>query len=218
MCQSQAEGGRRCASHTRPLFMSALENMKDSERITQVTIAQFIDAAVAHASTPSGIVEVLHEANQSRPALARLLQQVADKGREIQVQQGTMKPRPIPRPTAPLTSAQTRVPAGTKTPGGWTLTRHVLDQAYEKHFAIQDIIDTIDNPADVNENLLHPGQQRHMKDKICVVVDPATKSAITCFANWVATAPRADQTDAAALEYRRKYEAGLDRNGRERSA
>jgi hypothetical protein len=189
--------------------------MNDATSITQQTIQQFIEVATAHASTPVGLTEIMHEANQSRPALARLLTQIAAHGRETLAAQNSAKNHPVPRPHPPIGQSAA---APTQTPGGWRLSRHVIEQTALKGFSIEDVMETIDNPHDVNDNLLHPGQQRHMRDKICVVVDPATKSAITVFANWVATAPRADQTDAAALEYRRKYEAGLDRNGRERSA
>lgn len=222
MCQSQAEGGRRCAAHTRPPFLKALAVLRDPNQINQDRIKEFIDVATAHASTPTGLVEVMHEANQSTAGLAKLLLHTAQLGRELLASQTSNagKPKAFPRVVTPIGAAGTQSPykAGTKTPGGWTLGRHLVEQARTKGFDMTDVINTIDTPDETNDNRLHPGQQRHMRGDICVVVDPATRTAITCFANWVATAPRDDQTDAASMEYRRKWEAGLDRNGRERSA
>ena len=53
MCQSRAEGGRRCAAHTRPRFLRALNNIGSPGG--QET---FDEAAIEHATTPTGYAEV----------------------------------------------------------------------------------------------------------------------------------------------------------------
>jgi hypothetical protein len=218
MCQSQAEGGRRCAAHTRPPFVKALAVLRDPAQINQDRIKEFIDVATAHASTPTGFAEIIHEANQSTAGLAKLLLHTAKLGRAIidSHNSGHSKPKAFPRVVTPIDAATVR--PGSRTPGGWTLGRHLVEQARMKGFDMNDIIAAIDDPEEINDNRLHPGQKRHMRGSVCVVVDPEARSAITCFENWVATPPREDQTDAASQEYRAKWEAGLDRNGRERSA
>lgn len=224
MCQSQAEGGRRCAAHTRPPFVKGLAVLRNPETITQEAIKDFIEVATAHASTPTGLVEVMHEANQSAAGLRKLLLHTADLGRNLLAAQtpNNGKPKAFPRVVTPIGAAASagapQYRPGDRTPEGWVLGRHLIEQARMKGFNMNDVIAAVDHPDDVNDNRLHPGQKRHMRGDICVVVDPDTRSAITCFANWVATPPREDQTDAASQEYRRKWEAGLDRNGRERSA
>lgn len=60
MCQSVAEGGRRCAAHTRPGFETALASVTSAHGLSAVVTAQVeaMDAAAAHAATPAGAREV----------------------------------------------------------------------------------------------------------------------------------------------------------------
>ncbi len=53
MCQSRAEGGRRCAAHTRPRFLRALNDIGSPGGQ-----ATFDEAAIEHATTPTGHTEV----------------------------------------------------------------------------------------------------------------------------------------------------------------
>ena len=63
MCQSRAEGGRRCAAHTRPRFIRALAAID-----TPGGQVAFDEAAIEHATTPSGRgdVEALSEGRDVR--------------------------------------------------------------------------------------------------------------------------------------------------------
>jgi len=73
MCQSIAEGGRRCAAHTRPKYqealMSGLSNCMPDYGSHGVTwsgyspevIAALMDASIDYASTPSGNDDVLKD-------------------------------------------------------------------------------------------------------------------------------------------------------------
>lgn len=62
MCQSQAEGGRRCAAHTRPAYRQAVEKALDPPGYSLFGVRQAREegraAVLAHASTPTGRVEV----------------------------------------------------------------------------------------------------------------------------------------------------------------
>lgn len=60
MCQSAADGGRRCAAHTRPGFEAALVLVTGAHGLGAVMQAQVLqmDAVVAHAGTAKGAAEV----------------------------------------------------------------------------------------------------------------------------------------------------------------
>lgn len=60
MCQSLAQGGRRCASHTRPKFHAAVDAVNTAKTRRAQTEAQVhgLDAVAFHAATPTGKVEV----------------------------------------------------------------------------------------------------------------------------------------------------------------
>lgn len=60
MCQSQAEGGKRCAAHTRPGFEAALTTVGSARGGVALIEAQVssMDAVAAHAATPTGAAEV----------------------------------------------------------------------------------------------------------------------------------------------------------------
>ena len=74
MCQSIAEGGRRCAAHTRPKYLEArdhaLNNSDPDYSLTHgpswsgfspTVIAKLMDASLDYASTPSGNVDILKD-------------------------------------------------------------------------------------------------------------------------------------------------------------
>ena len=73
MCQSIAEGGQRCAAHTRPKYLDAMSYaLSDSlpnyssggvnwPGYTPSVVSNLMDSALDHASTPSGNVDVLKD-------------------------------------------------------------------------------------------------------------------------------------------------------------
>jgi hypothetical protein len=67
MCQSQAEGGKRCAAHTRPGFESALTTVSAARGGLALIEAQVssVDAVAAHAATPTGATEVAQRREQA---------------------------------------------------------------------------------------------------------------------------------------------------------
>jgi hypothetical protein len=83
MCKSLAEGGMRCAAHTRPAFTrslnSAVANPHDVD-----TISNLENAAIAYAATPTGQKAVMAEAraqgNAGQMELASLLHAAAVRG------------------------------------------------------------------------------------------------------------------------------------------
>lgn len=60
MCQSRADGGRRCAAHTRSVYRKALDEVLSASSLAGVRRAreQGRAAVVAHATTPTGRVEI----------------------------------------------------------------------------------------------------------------------------------------------------------------
>lgn len=79
MCESQSEGGKRCAAHTRPVYEAALTTMGDRatnpdlynqmyrdrwEATTEAT--EIFDAVAEHASTPQGDKEVAAKIEELR--------------------------------------------------------------------------------------------------------------------------------------------------------
>lgn len=66
MCQARAEGGRRCAAHTRVAFRRAVEEVLSSYSKATCRDAREAGraAVVAHAMTPTGRVEVEAEAER----------------------------------------------------------------------------------------------------------------------------------------------------------
>lgn len=63
MCQSKERGGRRCAAHTRPGYLAALTALNAAPH-AEVDVA----ALVAHASTPSGGIELANEIERREEA------------------------------------------------------------------------------------------------------------------------------------------------------
>lgn len=67
MCQSQAEGGKRCAAYTRPRFKDALDSVATAQGGKAIIEAQVvaIDAVAAHAATSAGAAEVAAHRKQA---------------------------------------------------------------------------------------------------------------------------------------------------------
>lgn len=66
MCQSQAEGGRRCAAHTRAAYRKAVDEALSTCSPAGVRRAREKGrtAVVAHAMTPTGRAEIEAEAGR----------------------------------------------------------------------------------------------------------------------------------------------------------
>lgn len=79
MCQSQAEGGRRCAAHTRPAYRKALDEVLSAYSLAGVRRAREVGraAVMAHAMTPTGRAEVEAEGERVYRSRGRYLHGVA---------------------------------------------------------------------------------------------------------------------------------------------
>lgn len=74
-----------------------------------------------------------------------------------------------------------------------TLTRHAERQAVEKGFSFEEIIAAAYEPEITYESYRHPGQRKHIRGTLCVVIDPAQEKVITVFLHLVETDLRPDQ-------------------------
>lgn len=73
------------------------------------------------------------------------------------------------------------------------LTRHCREQAAAKGYTEAQVLDAANNPTTTYESRNHPGQHRHIKGDLCVVVDRARRQVITLYVNVEKTALRPDQ-------------------------
>lgn len=76
------------------------------------------------------------------------------------------------------------------------LSVHCVRQAQEKGFDLSAIRAAAVDPDVTYESHRHPGQYKHIKDGLCVVVDRNKAVIITAFLHHVRTALRPDQVDA----------------------
>lgn len=198
MCKELSQGGR-CAHHTRDEFQKSMEALRtacaNGARPHPVILTRMFSAATEHASTPSGQKEVLDAAAKTRGALSQYLTDAAARGQVALDHKAAVRK---------ATANARRV----RTPQGWVLEPHVVEQAESKGIDIAQIIKAVEAPATTYANGRFPGQMRHIRDGICVVVDPAGRKAITVYLDRVETDLRADQTDADALKYGRRRQAG----------
>lgn len=83
MCKSIAEGGMRCAAHTRPAYAAKLAELRSVTEITQEDHAAFTEAARAYAATPTGSKAVAADIEalaDSNPDLSEALRAAATQG------------------------------------------------------------------------------------------------------------------------------------------
>lgn len=73
------------------------------------------------------------------------------------------------------------------------LSKHCVLQAREKGFSLEAIRAAAVDPDVTYESHRHPGQYKHIKDGLCVVVDHEKAVIITAFLHHVRTALRPDQ-------------------------
>lgn len=76
------------------------------------------------------------------------------------------------------------------------LTRHCVEQARAKGLDLAAIRAAAADPDVTYESHRHPGQYKHIKDGLCVVVDRDRAVIITVFLHHVRTALRPDQVTA----------------------
>jgi hypothetical protein len=204
MCESKAEGGLRCAAHTRPAYQTALTEIKEIPQgeYTAPPLQKLFAAAVEYASTPSGQTEVAAAVRTEQGMLAELLADAAARGRvkltAHQVANMAARNRK---------NLANRLPQSQVTPAGWKLSRHVLDQAAVKDITLDQLIACADKPDIAYQSSRYKGQMKHVKGGICLALDPATKTVITVFIDRVYTDVREDQTDADARRYAEKRAA-----------
>lgn len=89
-------------------------------------------------------------------------------------------------------------------------TQHFLSQIAAKGLNPRDVVATWHNPDEVYASRSHPGQWRITGNGLCLVGKPEGDQfiMITVYLDRVFTAPRDDQQDAAAQDYRRRWESG----------
>lgn len=107
MCQSQTEGGRRCAAHTRPAYVHALTEMPLTlpEADLSARVDAGLDAVIDHATTPSGATEVAQMVN----GLERRYQIMPPRTSE----QATLRERTLAALRSAQRQAETRTAADT---------------------------------------------------------------------------------------------------------
>lgn len=201
MCESKANGGHRCAAHTREDYLKARNLLKLPPEQRPANLAAILfSAAVEHAGSPAGLQEVAQDAQRAGTnPLGVLLNDAVAKGRAaIAARQATNN----------VVRARKSLGAPRQTPGGYFLGRHILEQAASKGISMDALIAAVDKPITSYESHRYPGQRKHIRDGICVAVDVAQKTAVTVFVDREYTDVREDQKDADALKYAAKKAAG----------
>lgn len=201
MCESKANGGHRCAAHTREDYLKVRNLLKLPAEQRPANLATLIfSAAVEHASSPAGFQEIAMDADRANGnPLGILLRDAATRGRAaIAARQATNN----------VVRARKSLGAPRVTPRGYTLGRHILEQAAAKGISLDALIAAVDKPITAYESYRYPGQRKHIRDGICVAVDIKEKNAITVFIDKEYTDVRADQTDADAQKYAQKKADG----------
>ena len=93
-------------------------------------------------------------------------------------------------------------------------TRHFREQLVKKSLDARAVIMTWREPEEVYPSGSHPGQWRITGNGVCIVgrpEDDGTFAFITIYEDRVLTPPRPDQTDAAGMRYRERWERGQGR-------
>lgn len=78
------------------------------------------------------------------------------------------------------------------TVAGWTLTRHVVEQALAKGVPFLALVNTITSPT-ITYPSSKPNQQRRVLNDLCVVVDEVRMVVITVYRHRIVTPLRPDQ-------------------------
>jgi hypothetical protein len=83
----------------------------------------------------------------------------------------------------------------------YRLTWHAQQQAAAKGWSSEDVLRAATNPLHTYPSGRVPGQVRHVRGDLVVVIDPVDRRVVTVYQDVAETAVRADQTDADALRY-----------------
>jgi len=153
----------------------------NSGRPSLSDLTEFNSVARAYAKTPDGERRIYDDLARSQGTICTILQDVIDTR------------NPSPEASGELT-----------TPRGYVLTPHVIEQAETKGFSVENLIAVADEPSTVYESRRYPGQVKHVRNGLCLAVDPVQKRVITVFVDQDFTERRPDQIDNDALEYERK--------------
>lgn len=176
MCDSKADGGRRCAAHTRIDYerAKALLALPVDQRPANALTTLF-ETAVEHASTPAGLLEVQKDMSFAKGPIILMLGDAVRRGKAAledrhDVQKETrdqVKPR---IPNVP------RV-----TPGGVNLSLHVIEQAANRGISYEAMVAAIDHPTTTFQSPNYRHQRKHIRDGVCVAVDYELNRAATVF-------------------------------------
>jgi len=201
MCESKANGGRRCAAHTREDYLKVRDLLKLPGEKRPANLATLLfTAAVEHASSPAGFQEIAIDAERAKGnPLGTLLRDAATRGRAVIASR---------QETNRVVKARKAMGPPQITPRGYRLGRHILEQAAAKGISLEALVAAVDKPITAYESFRYPGQRKHIRDGICVAVDIAEKSAVTVFIDKEYTEVREDQKDSDALKYAQKKADG----------
>ncbi|MFF1701308.1 hypothetical protein [Streptomyces sp. NPDC058252] len=83
----------------------------------------------------------------------------------------------------------------------YRLTYHAQKQAAAKGWTSEDILLAAEQPLHTYPSGRVPGQVRHVRGDLVVIVDPAARRVVTVYRDVVETDVRTDQTDADARRY-----------------
>lgn len=81
------------------------------------------------------------------------------------------------------------------------MTHHCMKQALAKGIDPLDILEAASYPTVVYESRRYPGQMRHVRGDLCVIIAEDGVTIVTVYLNVVETDLRPDQTDRDALRY-----------------
>lgn len=86
MCRSIADGGLRCAAHTRPGYLAAMKPLTLGESLTTAQKSLLEVAATAYASTPNGVKQVREDAvkyaSLRKPVITAILRRAVTEGED----------------------------------------------------------------------------------------------------------------------------------------
>lgn len=86
----------------------------------------------------------------------------------------------------------------------FTITAHARKQIDEKGFDVNAVLAAADYPHVSYDNGYYPGQRRHIRGDLAVIVDPTSKRIVTVYAHKVETETREDQKGATSPTAQRR--------------
>lgn len=183
MCESKAEGGRRCAAHTRIEYESAkaLLTLPAEQRPADALVTLF-QAAVDHASTPAGLLEVTQDIQLVQGPVGLMLGDAVRRGRAAQTDRAEVKSETRAAVNNRTGNSRPNIPDVPRvTPGGVNLSLHVIEQAANRGISYEAMVAAIDNPTTTFQSPNYRHQRKHVRDGVCVAVDYELNRACTVF-------------------------------------